>query len=364
MRTHLPVTGQQRALTPGKDLISTTDLHGIILSVNDEFARISGFSAQELIGQPHNIVRHPDMPSLVFADLWHRLKAGKDWMGVVKNRCKNGDHYWVDAYITPVFEQQKMIGFQSVRRYAEPELIERAQRYYQHLSAKSVLKSGWSDWQQLAVGQVLVFSGLAVLWLCSGALLWQAGGLLLAAAVSLVLTYGVSARARAVMSRLRAQYHSVHRLAVYGGRVDDAALLQVCVRQYQARNHSLLSRLQQMAQSLTQLERQNYQTVQANYQQLDVQQNAIEQVAAAMAQMSATLNEVANTTQQTQISAEAAQHRWTDLADRNRHSTTAERGGCHSPESDRYPISESAGAAGNGPDHWPDAAVKSGGDRA
>lgn len=115
MRINQPVTQQERTFSPDVKLISTTDLRGIIQHCNDDFVKISGFTRDELIGQPHNIVRHPDMPPLAYKIMWEHLKAGRPWMGLVKNRSKNGDYYWVDAYVTPVTEHGKVIGYESVR---------------------------------------------------------------------------------------------------------------------------------------------------------------------------------------------------------------------------------------------------------
>lgn len=122
-----------------EQLISITDLQGVITYVNDDFCRIAGFSREELIGQHHNIIRHPDMPAAAFADLWQKLKAGKAWRGMVKNRCKKGDFYWVDAYVTPLFENDKLIGYQSVRVSPLAQDIKQAQAIYQQLnSGKSI----------------------------------------------------------------------------------------------------------------------------------------------------------------------------------------------------------------------------------
>jgi aerotaxis receptor len=123
-------SGSERRLQPGRPLISATDPRGVISFVNDDFVDISGYSREELIGSPHNIVRHTDMPAPVFAGMWERLKSGHPWMGIVKNRCKNGDYYWVDAYVTPVFKAGEVIGYESVRTIADPERVRKAAAIY------------------------------------------------------------------------------------------------------------------------------------------------------------------------------------------------------------------------------------------
>ncbi len=115
MRDNGPVTQHEVAMPDGSVIVSKTDDKGRIVSVNQDFIDISGFSREELIGQPHNLIRHRDMPPEAFADMWRDLTAGKPWSGYVKNRIKNGDHYWVHANAMPEFENGKMIGFLSVR---------------------------------------------------------------------------------------------------------------------------------------------------------------------------------------------------------------------------------------------------------
>lgn len=94
MRNNQSVTQQERRFPDEQRLISITDLHGRIRYCNDAFVQISGFDREQLVGAEHNIVRHPDVPPAVFAHMWQHLKQGKPWMGIVKNRCQNGDHYW------------------------------------------------------------------------------------------------------------------------------------------------------------------------------------------------------------------------------------------------------------------------------
>jgi methyl-accepting chemotaxis protein len=116
MRRNLPITDRVIALAPDAILSSTTDAKGRILEVNDDFVTYSGFIRDELIGQAHNLVRHPDMPEAAFDDMWRELKAGRCWRGLVKNRCKNGDAYWVDANVSPKVEGTNLVGYVSVRR--------------------------------------------------------------------------------------------------------------------------------------------------------------------------------------------------------------------------------------------------------
>ena len=115
MRVNVPVTGRGYDYPADELLVSLTNTRGEITHCNPAFARVSGYSHEELMGQPHNLVRHPDMPPAAFKDLWSTIGRGKPWMGLVKNRRKNGDHYWVRANVVPVLERGKPVGYMSVR---------------------------------------------------------------------------------------------------------------------------------------------------------------------------------------------------------------------------------------------------------
>ncbi|EPC04274.1 hypothetical protein L861_02855 [Litchfieldella anticariensis FP35 = DSM 16096] len=130
MRNNQPVTHREYTLDDNDFLISRTDLKGRITYANPAFITVSGFSHEELIGAPHNLVRHPDMPPEAFTNLWETLQAGETWNGLVKNRRKNGDHYWVDASVTPIVESGEVVGYASVRIKAESEAIEYAEQAY------------------------------------------------------------------------------------------------------------------------------------------------------------------------------------------------------------------------------------------
>jgi len=130
MKINHPITNIEKTYGEGVELVSTTNLKGAITYANQEFIDVCGFSNDELLKKNHNIVRHPDVPPAAFADLWNALKAGKPWMGIVKNRCKNGDHYWVDAYVSPIIEDGTTLGYESVRVKPSRELVDRAERIY------------------------------------------------------------------------------------------------------------------------------------------------------------------------------------------------------------------------------------------
>ncbi|MFT4941995.1 MAG: aerotaxis receptor, partial [Paraglaciecola sp.] len=99
---NLSAVDQQVSFGEKEELVSTTDTRGVIQYANANFCRIAGYTSEELVGQHHNIVRHPDMPKSAFMDMWSRLKAEQAWRGAVKNKCKDGRYYWVDAYVTPI----------------------------------------------------------------------------------------------------------------------------------------------------------------------------------------------------------------------------------------------------------------------
>jgi len=130
MRMNMPVSNVERHLKDGEYIVSKTDLKGRITYVNRPFLEISGFSEEELLGKAHNIVRHPDMPPAAYADLWKTLQAGKPWRGMVKNRCKNGDYYWVEANANPIWDSGRVVGYMSLRIKPTRAQVEAAEQIY------------------------------------------------------------------------------------------------------------------------------------------------------------------------------------------------------------------------------------------
>lgn len=137
MRNNQPVTQTEYQLDPDKPIVTRTDTKGRITYANPAFIEISGFTKEELIGQPHNIVRHPDMPPAAYEDMWRTLKAGYPWRGIVKNRTKDGGFYWVEAYATPITENGEITGFISVRNKPTRQQIDKAETLYKALNQGS-----------------------------------------------------------------------------------------------------------------------------------------------------------------------------------------------------------------------------------
>ncbi|WP_029007066.1 methyl-accepting chemotaxis protein [Azospirillum halopraeferens] len=149
MRDNGPVTGREIMLADDQLLMSRTDTKGRITFVNKAFVDVSGFTEAELLGSPHNLVRHPDMPREAFVDLWETIKAGRPWEGYVKNRTKSGDHYWVKANVTPVVENGEVMGYISIRSKPSREAVAEAERVY------AGIRNGTAKGVGLADGQIV-----------------------------------------------------------------------------------------------------------------------------------------------------------------------------------------------------------------
>lgn len=156
MKINLPVNDREVKFGSDEHLISTTDLKGVITFVNDSLVRVSGFTRSEMVGQNHNMIRHPDMPPAAFNDLWETIKSGKSWKGMVKNRCKDGSYYWVDSFVSPITQDGQIVGYQSVRTAPTESNKRRAEELYKSWhggtyspqssmhSKKAVFKTGMS----------------------------------------------------------------------------------------------------------------------------------------------------------------------------------------------------------------------------
>jgi len=189
MRSNTPVSNIEYVLQDNDSPTSKTDVQGNITYVNQDFIGLSGFSEEELIGAPQNIVRHPDMPQEAFADLWRTIKCGKPWTGLVKNRRKNGDYYWVEANVSPIIENHEIVGYTSVRTKPSREQVQAADSAYRAVKAgdkgiairegNAVRRSLLQSLRDLTAFSIktkllLASASISVLFLMNGALSWLA----------------------------------------------------------------------------------------------------------------------------------------------------------------------------------------------
>lgn len=133
-RPSVQPTGREVTFGPDELIVSKTDRAGVITYANDVFLRVSGYTEAEIVGKPHNVIRHPDMPRSVFKLLWETLESGSEIFAYVVNLAKNGDHYWVFAHVTPSFnERGEIVGFHSSRRVPAADALPKVRDLYRRL---------------------------------------------------------------------------------------------------------------------------------------------------------------------------------------------------------------------------------------
>ncbi|SUD39625.1 methyl-accepting chemotaxis sensory transducer [Ectopseudomonas mendocina] len=309
MRQNLPVTQRERTFPAEERLISTTDLNSKITYCNDAFVEISGFTREELIGQPHNLVRHPDMPPAVFGHMWETIKQGKPWMGIVKNRSKNGDFYWVSAYVTPVYENGRIAGYESVRSLPTEAQKRRAETLYARLRAgKSPVPKleYWTydlvrSWPLIAASLLIV----AAHWLISG---WPLMVFILLTLFALG-SYQLY-RTRQLIRRTLAEHPKAFTSGLvaltYSDNRGAQALLDMAMISEEARLQTALTRLEDAGENVKKRATQSAELSRSGAQLLDQQRAETDQSATAINQMAATIQEVAHNVQNTSHAAEEA----------------------------------------------------------
>lgn len=302
MRKNLPITDRNVDLPADANILSTTSPQSHITYVNPDFIKISGFTEAELIGQPHNIVRHPDMPAAAFENMWNTLKSGRSWMGMVKNRCKNGDHYWVSAYVTPISKGGSTIEYQSVRTKPEPEQIQAAEKLYAKLTGGKTAISRWSVslvvkiilviWTGLILG-VLVNNALEKISFQSLAFSELVAGCFISCGVLSLLR-----PLKKLLVRARSISDNALSRVLYTGRTDEFAEVEFALRMVQAETGAIVGRIGDASSRLNEHASILLKDIESSNELTVEQQLGTNQIATAINQMSASIQEVANSAKQ------------------------------------------------------------------
>ena len=314
MRINKPITPNEVHFGPETEITSTTNLKGIIDTANEDFINISGFEWEEIEGKNHNLVRHPDMPAEAFADLWNHNKANKPWMGLVKNRCKNGDFYWVDAYVSPQYIDGQVTGYQSVRAKPKQEWIDRASKFYAKIMAgKSEDDKRRSKLDEVSLGRFqfgittkvniafafVLVPLLAVIGMFSnvGLPLLVGGGVVALVAANFAIRYTLrhlirySEESKAIANNALAQY-------LYTGLNDEVGQLVYTTQFAQAKLRTAIGQVKQSSEVLertaSEIESGNIQLS----QRTEEAASSLEETASSMEEMTSTVKQNADNTRQ------------------------------------------------------------------
>lgn len=298
MKINTPVTQREHHYSEDQRIVSTTTAKGVITYVNDAFTDISGFSEAELLGQAHNLIRHPDMPQAAFKDMWDTLKQNKPWMGIVKNRCKNGDHYWVDAFVTHM-ETNEGPALQSVRLKPKREHVDRAEGLY-----KAINKGGSKlKLPSLSLSQkIIAASALAVALGCFASLL-TANSLISFALVTLVvqslLSIWIAGPWKQAAEASKAIFDNAVAKQVYTGRDDELGQLQLVIQFLEAQQNTVIWRTSDALETLDTTVQHTNEKTENTVANMDMLHREVDLVSTAMTEMTATVQEVARNAAQT-----------------------------------------------------------------
>jgi aerotaxis receptor len=309
MKPQPAVTSQEYRFSKQDRLISATDTKGNIIYCNDAFVTVSGYERQELIGQPHNIIRHLDMPKAAFSEMWRTLKTGNVWMGLVKNKRKNGDYYWVSAFVTPVYEDNKVVGYESVRINATEEEKARAELAYRRLNQGKTIRSFV---QRVQTGLVKNLPMLLPGFIGTGVLYTSVGNVAAGIALSATL---IGSAWQALSNRAQWQKLCDMNLGSYSnnliaqtyfsesGHQARAKLAFACEM---ARNRTSLTRIEDSAAGLGKIAHEAKNQVNQTNVAIYQQSTATQEVASAINQMAIAIDEITHIVQKNTHNAQNA----------------------------------------------------------
>lgn len=288
------------------NLISTTDASSHITHANDDFCNIAGYDPHELIGNPHNMVRHQDMPKQAFAQLWSYLKEGKSWMGLVKNQCKDDNHYWVSAFVTPIKDADgNTIEYQSVRSKPTDEQIERAESLYSKLAANKTTAKFRLPLHLISIVLAAIFTVSSLI----SAVLSPSLFSLLSTFLGLAMigcTIYQSKRFAHVKTLAQDAYSNPLMEKPYTNRYDDYSQVELALMMKKAELRAVTARATETSGKILVSAEDEFGTIQSIGQSLDQQCHETEQVSAAVEELTQSINEVSNAASAASMLAEEA----------------------------------------------------------
>ncbi len=311
MKVNGPVSGKECIYNEDINIVSTTDLKGRITYTNNDFISVSGYSEDELINKSHNIVRHPDMPPAAFADLWKTMQAGDTWLGIVNNLCKNGDHYWVDAFVAPVYQNGQIVGYQSVRTKPNRERIDRADKLYKKLNANKLNKYSFSSIGY--TNKIFLATLASLLPLTTGVVFTLPAawiGVCVFASITIafigskMLGHPIVKAAKSTDSVIN---NSIARY-IYSGRTDEIGQLQTALHMQTSRLRTLIGRVSDVSGKLIQVTEKTSLAVEKTSNSIQSQNSETDQVAAAINELATTSQEVAHSIESVAQSAISTSH--------------------------------------------------------
>ena len=309
MKINLPVTGRNVDIAQDANILSTTDLGSSITYANQDFIDVSGYSREELLGAPHNLLRHPDMPSAAFAHMWQTLKSGRSWMGMVKNRCKNGDHYWVSAYASPVTRDGVAVEYQSVRTRPDARRVMAAERVYARLRTgtrriRPVLEMPLK--LSLVTGATCALTWGAGVGLASYPWAVQVLGLAAVGAVGILGVNLLLRPLRQLSERARRIADNPVSQAIYTGRADELGQIEFAMQMLEGQVGAVVGRIGDASQRLSGHAAALVEQLDSSHSSTLGQQSQTDQVATAIHEMAASVAQVANHAQQASKAADQA----------------------------------------------------------
>ena len=290
-------SSNERSYLASEQLVSITDLDGIITYANEEFCNVAGYSLEELVGQNHNIVRHSSMPKAAFADLWSKLQQEKSWRGMVKNRCKNGDFYWVDAYVTPVYEHNKVIGYQSVRTCPTENQKVKAQKLYDTLNNKKSIAEFQSNTNlKRIVASVIIILAIVANWVLTASIISSIVILLCISLILLVFSQELVSFPNYV-AKAKKLFDSPSRI-IFSGK-GPVSIIAYPVELYKARIGAILGRSRDSGRKLVNVASALEESSKEMLDGIEEESSHLAQFSTAISQMSSTIDEVSSNTNHT-----------------------------------------------------------------